>query len=159
MAYKTKDPNTETSRDSVAWRVVNFRTILVCVVIKTYIGMCRVQAIYCSLHAEPVAAANNVSLLSEVIESICSDGGFLIPSSEAAGAARCAKTLFHWIKDNQQSETYLKFCNNLAKVLMESLPSTFKLSKRERAKLWSKLFQLQMSPKFIKLWEDFIPHM
>ena len=49
------------------------------------------QVIYCLLYAEPVAAANNISLLSKVIESICSDGGFLIPSLEAAGAARCVK--------------------------------------------------------------------
>ena len=38
---------------------------------------------------------------------------------------------------------------------MESIPSASKLSKRERAKLWSQLFQMQVSPKFIKLWEDF----
>lgn len=94
-------------------------------------------------------------LMRKVIETICKDDGFLIASSEAAAAAKCANTLLQWILDNQQSETHLKFCNDLVKLLMQSLPSASKLSKRERAKLWGKLFELQVSPEFTKLWEDF----
>ena len=100
-------------------------------------------------------AANNVSILSEAIESICSDSGFSVPSSEAAGAARCAKILLEWIKNNQHSETYFTFCNNLVKLLMELLPSGSKLSKREEQSFGVNYFKCKCHPKFFKLWEDF----
>ena len=91
-------------------------------------------------------------VIRQAIETVCKDDGFLIPSPEAADALECANALLKWILDNQESEIYLKFCNDIVKMLKELLfQSSSNLSKKERAKLWERLFQLQSSPPFAKL--------
>ena len=87
---------------------------------------------YCNLSNFPTAVPTIAAdiLIREVIETICKDDRFSIASSEAAAAAKCTNTLLQWILANQRSETYLKFCNDLVKFLMQSFPSASKISKR-----------------------------
>jgi len=94
------------------------------------------------------------TLVKEAVQRVFQDPGFSLPSPVAADSLCCAKSLAQWIEENSTSELYTSFCITMVKSISQCLPT--KLSRKGRAKLWEKLFQLQISEEFLKQWEEFL---
>ena len=100
--------------------------------------------------------ATQANLIKEAVKTVCQDPGFSLPSPQASASLSCAKTVEKWIDENYTSESYISFCENIIHLVTQCLPPAAKMSRKERAKLWKNLFQLQISAEFSEFWETFL---
>ena len=104
---------------------------------------------YLDLSFFPPTTAN---LLRNAVQSILTDRGFRINSSNAREVLRSAENMLEWVSDKDNQVQVAKFCEELQGRLQVSLPE----SKGEREQMWATYHRARVSTFFRQFWADFL---
>ena len=98
------------------------------------------------------------SLFLSAIDTILDDPSFKTGSEVAAVALKDAQELKEWCKKDTNTAAFVAFSKKLIEKLGKALPesTTTVLPKKNREKMWQKLYHLRSTATFKSLWISFL---
>ena len=92
----------------------------------------------------------------KALDTILTDSGFQVPSTDAAEALKTATAVSQWCKKHENFAVLRNFCKYITLQFKDCLGKDSQTLRSRKDKMWGKFHLLRTSDVFILQWKDFL---